>query len=99
MKFNHVDGKHAGDVKLFSLTSCPWCHKIKQLLSDEDVEYDYIDVDLTYGRERKKIIEEVEKYSPKLSFPLLLINDRPIIRFHEEEIRDNLKMALASYHF
>ncbi len=95
MKVNHVRGKNAGKITLFALSTCPWCHKLKQLLNDEGVAYDYVDVDLTQGSERETILKQMKNYNPKLSFPVLLVNDTAIIRFHEEEIREALRVSAS----
>ena len=45
MALEHVSGKNAGDVKLYALSTCPWCKKIKTLLNELGVEYYFVDVD------------------------------------------------------
>jgi glutaredoxin-like protein NrdH len=39
MAMEHVAGKNAGDIKVYALSTCPWCKKTKQLLNDFGVEY------------------------------------------------------------
>ncbi len=96
MAVTHVSGKNEGKVMLYALSTCPWCRKTKQLLNDMGAEYDYIDVDLAQGQEREQVINEVRKYNPALSFPVILINDKPIIGFKEQEIKDALKAPAKS---
>jgi glutaredoxin len=54
------------------------------------IAYDYIDVDLLQGQERIDMIEEVKKYNPNCSFPTILIGNRIIVGFKEQEIREAL---------
>jgi glutaredoxin-like protein NrdH len=41
----HVDGKSAGEIMLYALSTCGWCKKTKDILSKLGVAYDYINVD------------------------------------------------------
>jgi glutaredoxin-like protein NrdH len=92
MALEHVHGKHAGDVKIYALSTCPWCKKAKQLLNDMGVEYFFVDVDLLAGDERQKTIAEVKKWNPGASFPTIVINGHTIIvGFKEQEIKEALK--------
>ena len=51
MALQHVPGKNMGDLKLFALSTCPWCRKTKQLLDELGVEYNFVDVDLLPANE------------------------------------------------
>ena len=88
----NVDGKNAGRVRLYALSTCVWCKKTKALLEDLGVAYEYEDVDLLSGPEEEAAINEMKKYDPDCSFPMLVINDsKYIIGFKEDEIREALK--------
>jgi len=77
-------------VKLYTLSTCSHCKRTKQFLNDLGVQYDFIDVDLLQGQERTDMIEEVKKYNPDCSFPTILIGDRCIVGFKENEIKEAL---------
>ena len=92
MPATHVSWKNAGSLMLYALSTCPWCKKVKALLEELGVEYDFIDVDLLRGKEREDAISTVRKWNPGLSFPVLVIdNAKSINGFREEEIRGALK--------
>ncbi len=78
-------------VKVYSLSTCPWCKKVKKLLDDHSVNYCVVDVDLAQGEEQKKALEEVEKLTGRRSFPVTVINDQVIKGFKQEEIEGALK--------
>ena len=89
MEFEHVDGEDKGEIKLFALSTCAWCRKTKQLLTDLGVEYDYVYVDHLNGNVREEAINELEKWNPRCSFPTLVINeDKCVVGFKEDEIRE-----------
>lgn len=87
----HVDGKKMGRILLYALSTCVWCRKTKQLLDELGADYNFIDVDLLSGEERNKILEEIKKLNPRCSFPTMAIDDKCIIGFDEQKIREALK--------
>ena len=93
MKVEHMTGKEAGKVMLYALSTCGWCRKTKELLSDLGVAYDYVYVDLLTGAEREEAIKAVTKWNPARSFPTIVLNDdKCIIGFKEEDIKKSLKL-------
>jgi glutaredoxin len=95
MAVTHVPGKNQCEIIIYALSTCPWCRKAKQLLNDQGVEYNYIDVDQIRGQEREDVLNEVRKYNPALSFPVVVINGKAIIGFKENEIKEALQAAPA----
>ncbi len=80
------------DIKVFSLSTCSHCKSTKRLLSDCTVQYDFIDIDLLDGEERKAIIADVKKFNPKCSFPTIIIGETVIVGHKEDKIREALKL-------
>ncbi len=78
-------------VKVYALSTCPWCKKVKKYLDDKHVAYDAIDVDLAQGDEQKQALEEVEKLTGKRAFPVTVINDQVISGYKEDKIEEALK--------
>ena len=77
-------------VKIYSLSTCSHCKSTKKFLSDCTILYDFVDVDLLEGEERKAILEDVKKFNPKCSFPTIIIGDKVIVGFKENETREAL---------
>ena len=77
-------------VKMYSLSTCSHCKATKKFLGECGVEYEYTDVDLLDGEERAAILEDVRKYNPRCSFPTIIIGDKVIVGFKENEIREAL---------
>lgn len=76
--------------KLYALSTCSHCKSTKKLLSDCDVEYDYVEVDDLEGEERKAILADIKEINPRCSFPTIKINDTVIVGFKEKEIKEAL---------
>jgi len=88
----HIKGDQKGKIVLYALSTCQWCRKTKDLLKNLNIEYYYIDVDMTEGKEREKLLEELKKYNPDCSFPTIVIDDSDfIIGFDEDKIKEKLK--------
>ncbi|QTA91782.1 glutaredoxin family protein [Desulfonema magnum] len=77
-------------VQVYALSTCSHCKATKQLLTDCVIKYEVVDVDLTTGDERKALLEEVRKFNPRCSFPTVIIGDKVIVGFKENEIREAL---------
>ncbi|HPQ43512.1 MAG TPA: glutaredoxin family protein [Syntrophales bacterium] len=77
-------------VTMYTLSTCSHCKSAKKLMHDCNVKYDFTDVDLLEGEERRAIIEDLRKYNPDCSFPTIIIGDRVIVGFKEDEIREAL---------
>ncbi len=91
MDIVHVPGEDRGKVMLYALSTCGWCAKTKQLLTDLGVEFSYLYVDRVDSGELDQALEEVERWNPRGSFPTLVINDENVIvGFREDAIREAL---------
>lgn len=77
-------------VKMYTLSTCSHCKATKKFLDECKIEYDFTDVDLLEGDERKAILEEVRELNPRCSFPTIKIGDKIIVGFKENEIKEAL---------
>lgn len=89
-----VSGKTAErDVKVFTISTCAWCKKLKELLRSMDVEFRYVDIDLLEGEKKEEVKEELKTYNQKRSCPTLVIDEgeEVIIGYKEDEIKEVLE--------
>ncbi len=89
----NVPGKNCEHhVSIYTLSTCGWCKKLKRLLQALNIEYEYVDVDLLHGDEKKKVMEEARKHNPRRSFPTLVVDNgtEVIVGFKEDRIREVL---------
>ena len=77
-------------VKLYTLSTCSHCKSTKKLLNDCTIQYEFVDVDLLEGEERKAILEDIKKINPRCSFPTLIIGEKVIVGYKENEIKEAL---------
>lgn len=77
-------------IKIYTLSTCSHCKSTKKLLGEFGVPYEFTDVDLLGGEERAVTLDDLKKFNPRCSFPTLIIGDKVIVGYKEEEIRDEL---------
>jgi len=81
-------------VKVYTLSTCGHCKAAKKLLDDCSVAYEFTDVDLLTGEDRAEVLEDVKKLNPRCSFPTIIIGDRVIVGYKEDEIKEALGMRI-----
>jgi len=59
-------------------------------MDDCTVKYEFVDVDILKGEERKAILEDVKKFNPRCSFPTIIIGEKVIVGYKEEKIKEAL---------
>ena len=78
------------DVMIYTLSTCSHCKATKKLLDDCKVAYQFTDVDKLTGDERTAILDDVRKFNPRCSFPTIIIGDKVIVGYKEQEIKEAL---------
>ena len=80
MDISKVAGKNTKHkVVLYALSTCVWCKMTKQFLKDNDVEYEYVDVDLCSEEDKNKIRREIQDKGGPLSYPSVIVDGKKVI--------------------
>ena len=79
-------------VKLYALSKCPHCHCTKKLLVECGVKFEFTDVDKAPKESVAAIMEEIKVLTARYSFPTLIIGEKVIVGYCEEEIREALDL-------
>jgi glutaredoxin len=92
MKVEKIPGKNRKDkVFLYALSTCAWCKMTKQFLKDNDVEFEYVDVDKCEDEDLDKIKKEILGKGGSLSYPVIIVNDKTLINgFRKDKIKETL---------
>ncbi|HBF43060.1 MAG TPA: glutaredoxin family protein [Desulfobacteraceae bacterium] len=77
-------------IKIYTLSTCGHCKATKRFLEKCKIKFEFEDVDLLEGEERAAIIEEVKRWNPNCSFPTIIIGDKVIVGYKEDEIKEAL---------
>lgn len=75
----------AHKIKVYSTSTCPWCHKTKEFLKEKGVKYE----DINVGINQKAANEMVEK-SGQMGVPVTDIDGKIIVGFDKEELEKAL---------
>lgn len=78
-------------VKIYTLSTCSHCKATKKLLQDLEIDFEFTDVDLLDVLEKAEAIREIKKVNPRCTFPTIIIGDRVIVGYREQEIKEALE--------
>ncbi len=78
---------------MYAISTCAWCKLTKNFLKDNNIEHEYVDVDLSNGEDREKIRREILKRGGRLSYPAIIIDNKILINgFREDKIKETLEI-------
>lgn len=80
----------AHKVKMYTLSTCSHCKAAKKFLIDNGINFEFTDVDLLQKSEKENTLKEIVKYNPQRSFPTIIIGNKIIVGFREQDIRETL---------
>ena len=79
VEFTKVSGRDVGEVRMLALSTCVWCKRTKAFLTDNRIEFSYLDVDLLTRDDFDEVAAEWSRFNPGLSFPTIVVNSREVI--------------------
>ncbi|MGD0869002.1 MAG: glutaredoxin family protein [Bryobacteraceae bacterium] len=77
-------------VSMYTLSTCPWCHKTKKFFTDHHIPFTYIDYDLADEATQAKILRELDA-AGATGFPFVKIGDQVISGYQPELYSKALK--------
>jgi len=89
-----VSGKNkAHKVLMYAISTCAWCKMTKQFLKENDVEYEYVDVDLASDEDHEKIRNEITRLGAPASYPTIIVDGKTVITgFRKDQIKEALEI-------
>ncbi len=65
----------------------------KQFLNDNNVEYEFVDVDLADEEDKQKIHEIIQNKGGMLSYPTTIVDDKVVITgFRKDQLKEALQI-------
>lgn len=94
MQTTKVPGKNKKHkVRMYTLSTCVWCKKTKQFLKDNNVEYEFADIDTCNPKDQEEIRKDITSHGGHISFPTVIIDDKTLITgYHEDKIKEALEL-------
>jgi glutaredoxin-like protein NrdH len=92
MQFSKVSGeKNDHKVTVYALSTCVWCRLTKQYLNENNIEYEYVDVDLLDDEDKDRVHQTVLSKGGTLSYPTTIVDDKTVITgFRKDKLKEVL---------
>jgi glutaredoxin len=91
IKVSGSNKKH--NVLMYAISTCGWCKRAKKMLNDMDVEYEYVDIDLSSWEDRQKIRQDILSRGGRLLYPTIIIDNKTLLTNPpESKIREVLEI-------
>jgi glutaredoxin-like protein NrdH len=85
--------KKSHKVLLYTLSTCVWCKKTKQFLSENEVYYEYIDLDTASTEDKNEALKDLKKRKAPIAFPSIIIDeDKLITGYRVQELSEALEL-------
>jgi glutaredoxin-like protein NrdH len=82
----------AEDVKVYALSTCPYCKRTKRFLEEHNIAFECVDVDLLDDEGQDKALDEIQRLTGRQSFPVVIVGDTVIVGHDEEKLRTALRL-------
>ena len=73
-------------VQLVTISTCIWCKRIKSLLNENDIEYEYTDIDMLPRTEKDELKTFLYTYKSRLAFPMCFIDGELVLNTDSERL-------------
>ncbi|XES77375.1 MAG: glutaredoxin family protein [Candidatus Bathyarchaeia archaeon] len=91
VKVTGSNSKHK--VFVYALSTCVWCKMTKQYLKDNNIDYQYVDVDLCTEDDKAKIRQDIQNRGGALSYPTTIIDDNKVVTgFRKDLLKEALEL-------
>jgi glutaredoxin-like protein NrdH len=87
-----VEGSNSKNkIILYTLSTCGWCKKTKELLNENNIQYEYIDLDKCTKEDQKLAVDQLKERKLPVAFPIMIVNDEQVIQgFKKDRIIEAL---------
>jgi glutaredoxin len=81
----------ADEVFLYALSTCPWCRKAKQFFTDNQIPFDFVDVDQLQGAAQDAAAEKARELSGGRRYPVVVINGEVVAGYNPDRYLELLR--------
>jgi glutaredoxin-like protein NrdH len=92
MQFSKISGKKNNHkVTLYALSTCVWCKMTKQFLKDNEIEFEFVDVDMLEDNDKRQAHVAITSKGGVLSYPTVIVDDKILITgFQKNKLQEAL---------
>ena len=70
-------------VKMYTLSTCPWCRKTKKFFTEHNIPFEFTDYDLANEATQDKIMAELDAEGAN-GFPFVRIGDQVVAGYQPD---------------
>ena len=87
-----VEGSNSKNkVFLYTLSTCGWCKKTKEFLKENNIHYEFIDLDKCSKEDQITAVDQLKERKLPIAFPIMIINNGKAIQgFKKDDIVEAL---------
>lgn len=71
--------KNNHKVLVYAISTCGWCKRAKNFLNENNVEYEFIDIDLANNDDKETIKKDITSRGGPLAYPTLIIDNKILL--------------------
>ncbi len=75
-------------VRVYAVSTCPVCRRLRGVLNDLGIEYEWLDVDKAPREEALAALDYVERVAGAAAFPVVVAGDEVIVGLDEGRLRE-----------
>ncbi|HUV36940.1 MAG TPA: glutaredoxin family protein [Patescibacteria group bacterium] len=80
-------------VRMYTISTCGHCKAAKRFMREHNIPHEFTDVDLLEREEKRAVLQELRRLNERLSYPTIIIGDRVIVGYREEELKEALGLS------
>jgi glutaredoxin-like protein NrdH len=80
-------------IKMYTISTCIHCKAAKRFMKEHNIPHEFTDVDLLDREAKRAVLAEVRKFNERLSYPTIVIGDRVIVGYKEDELKEALGLS------
>jgi glutaredoxin len=91
IKVSGQNNKHK--VLMYSISTCGWCKRAKKFFKDNNVEFEFVDIDQCNLEDKRKIMKDIQSRGGTLAYPTLIIDNEILLTgAPQDKLREILKL-------
>jgi len=72
-------------VRIYTISTCSWCKKVKQYLDEKEVPYECVEIDTLPPLEEEAAVRELMALTGNVAVPVTVIKGEPIVGYSPDE--------------
>lgn len=88
-----VAGKEICDIKVYALSTCIWCKRVKNFFEKNEIAYSYVHVDTLEKELQDEIEDMLGEYTGLISYPVIIAEGHDVIMGYNEKKLNKLLEA------